>query len=1366
MSMTVTAGRTVAGLATTACVRVRDASGGVVGSGFLVGSDLVATCAHVVATAARADPYAPEPPTAPVTIDFPTVPGGPTRRSARVHRWVPIAEDGSGDVAVLRLAEPAPPGAVMPPLRRVDRLWDHTFHVFGFPEGRWDGVWSTGRIRGGQGTGWYQLQSAAGDQRVEGGFSGAPVWDAETGAVVGMTVAADRDPDVTTAYLLPVEQVLGLDPELLPSPYRGLEPFEEEHAEYFFGRTAEIERLVTAARDNPIVVVAGPSGAGKSSLVKAGLLPRLRQEGATVAQVRVRAGRPVLEDVVSAVGGPERAADTAAALADPGRRAEAAGFASGLRCVLLLDQFEELADAEPAAARELLAALTAVATAEGSQVRVVVTMRGTAIDEILTPDAADALGAGSVFVGPLDRARLRAAVVGPAERAPGLLFEDGLVDRILDDAGTEPGQLPLVESLLAQLWERREGGSLTVRGYEAAGGVAGALSAHAERVAGTVRGPDGDDGPLRELCTRLATTARDGRVLRRPVRLEELPTTLHPLVAVLAAARLVVVSGGAGGGTVELAHQSLIDHWPRLRGWLAADREFLAWRSDLDAARERWEAAGRDDGALLRGAALETAGEWMGERPGDLGAGQSDYVRRSRARQRREVRRWRVVAAVLGVLVLTAGALAVVAVRRGDQVAAQLATANAAALAREADVRQAPDPVLAAELALAAWASDPETPAARTALADAYLALSGTDSVVHTEPQGRRIDTVIVNGGLLGLATDAGASMVTGFDGPAPAPWVPVAPADVQFVMVGDDGARIALLTTGGELGLWDAGAPAPAVELAGPADSPRAPRFSPDGARVAWVAGPEPAPALRVHDIAAGTTTTEPIALPAGTTEVALTADPGLVVVRTGTDASVRSVTTGEVVRALLADPEIAGGGGYATSCPPGRTDAEVLVVQDVATGSELRSVELSGICSSARFTADGRYLVESLTSGTPSAAEIGRIVDLTSGAAFQYTAPALDYSAWDDGKAPVSAQPTADGGLAVHVAVGPRVLRVAARPEPPGMLSGGLSNATRAGVLLAREVPDPPGVETPLGTRGYDFTLFDPRTGRSAATVLDVPNFASHVEGDVLWTFGKDDADVWRIQRFALPGLTRTLELPPVTAPADEGVGFTTATDGTTEIALVHVPGSLTAWDARTGAQLGDPVTVPGAASTMLWPRVGHPGQAVVGTPDHLELWDVPTGRRLGSTAITLRNSISAVAGRDVLVAHTPEGNLEVRRLPGMEPVGEPIFAPGIGELIGFDPEGRLVAGTSYVEGREFALWDLERRAEVGRIRPTSVVGGAVEGAALSVAGGSDRLPEVVPLLAQDWTAHLCRLLPGAPGPGATALLPAGAEGVSPCG
>jgi len=220
---------------------------------------------------------------------------------------------------------------------------------------------------------------------------------------------------------------------------------------------------------------------------------------------------------------------------------------------------------------------------------VVLTVRGLALDEVLTPAVAEALGSGTVLVGPLDRARLREAIVRPAERAPGLAFDDGLVERILDDAGAEPGQLPLVESLLARLWAHREGGSLTTRAYEAAGGVAGALAAHAELVVGTAFGSDGEQlERLRLLLTRLVVPGRDGRFVRRAVRYSELPEELRELVPPLAAGRLVVVAGGQGtAGTVELAHQSLVEHWPRLRTWLVRDREFLAKRRGEDHRQAR-----------------------------------------------------------------------------------------------------------------------------------------------------------------------------------------------------------------------------------------------------------------------------------------------------------------------------------------------------------------------------------------------------------------------------------------------------------------------------------------------------------------------------------------------------------------------------------------------------------------------------------------------------------------------------------------------------------------------------------------------------------------------------------------------------------
>src|SRR5205823_3404601 len=132
--------------------------------------------------------------------------------------------------------------------------------------------------------------------------------------------------------------------------------------------------------------------------------------------------------------------------------------------VVVADQFEELAASDPASARRLLESIVQLTRPDGAgpTARAVVTLRWTTLDELLTPELAEALRAGRLLVAPLDRDRLREAIVRPARLPPGLVFEHGLVERILDDTGTEPGQLPLVESLLTELWERRDGGYLTM----------------------------------------------------------------------------------------------------------------------------------------------------------------------------------------------------------------------------------------------------------------------------------------------------------------------------------------------------------------------------------------------------------------------------------------------------------------------------------------------------------------------------------------------------------------------------------------------------------------------------------------------------------------------------------------------------------------------------------------------------------------------------------------------------------------------------------------------------------------------------------------------------------------------------------------
>jgi hypothetical protein len=59
-------------------------------------------------------------------------------------------------------------------------------------------------------------------------------------------------------------------------PYRGLLHFREEDAPFFFGREAAVDKLTDAIQRHPFVAVVGASGSGKSSVVRAGLIPRLR----------------------------------------------------------------------------------------------------------------------------------------------------------------------------------------------------------------------------------------------------------------------------------------------------------------------------------------------------------------------------------------------------------------------------------------------------------------------------------------------------------------------------------------------------------------------------------------------------------------------------------------------------------------------------------------------------------------------------------------------------------------------------------------------------------------------------------------------------------------------------------------------------------------------------------------------------------------------------------------------------------------------------------------------------------------------------------------------------------------------------------
>ncbi|MFE0253996.1 trypsin-like peptidase domain-containing protein [Streptomyces sp. NPDC059010] len=798
-----------------AVARVLDADGKVVGAGFLIAPDTVCTCAHVVARARGPERAAAEGGT--VTVDFPLLRDTPhARRTYQVHvsAWEPVADDGSGDIALLRLPEELPQVVRPVPLVSGSEMWGHRFRVLGFPAGSDHGQWAQGRVRDRVGAGWVALSEEYDRlRRITRGFSGSPVWDEELGGVIGMVVATARGASEDTAYLVPSAALVELQPGLRRCPYRGLEPFREEDAEFFYGREADVRRVTDAVLRHPVVTVVGASGSGKSSLVRAGLLPELRARGYSVTAFRpIRGARPVRALA--------RALEVEPAAADSDLTETAALLTEDLLArsgehghVLFLDQFEEVAATEPDEARRLLALAVAMTRAarptSDRALRVVATLRHGSLDGLVEPGMAGLLSEGTQIIAPLDRAALLRAITGSAGRVPGLAFEPGLPERIVDDAEAEPGCLPLVQFALTRLWENRQHTLLTHAAYESLGRVGGALTAYAERSVAPAMADLGED-TLRRLLAQLARPDEKAEFVRMAARLDGLDPQLRHAAHALSQTRLVILNHTAEGEEiVDLAHESLIRQWPRAHAWLEETREFRAWQEQVRAATAVWRQNNRDAGALMRGAVLERALEWRTRRAPDIGKEELAYIEQSDRRRRRGVRRLRVTAACIALLGVVAGVLAVFSYQQAsrqrvanDRIASQL-------LAAEADTRLGAVPSQSLALALEAWRRSP-TAQARAALLNQYLSLTGTtvvaDGIVGSgstdfaaSADGRVIALMAPRGErrVVSVVTvpDSGAARVTRLGG---------VPGEADSVDVSDDGARVAVAAGDGAFAVWE----------------------------------------------------------------------------------------------------------------------------------------------------------------------------------------------------------------------------------------------------------------------------------------------------------------------------------------------------------------------------------------------------------------------------------------------------------------------------------------------------------------------------------------------------------------------------------
>jgi WD40 repeat protein len=373
------------------------------------------------------------------------------------------------------------------------------------------------------------------------------------------------------------------------------------------------------------------------------------------------------------------------------------------------------------------------------------------------PVLRQAMQSRQVVLGAMSATEVRQAIIRPA-RAVGLTLEAGLTDRLLRDLGVdegagvseystgqyavadgdqtpdgsrsagggyEPGRLPLLAHALRATWQYRNGNRLTIAGYEATGGIAGAIARTAEDVYARLDEPG--QAAARQVFLGLvrvgeSTGNADGTAdTRRRVSADSLlervadPVAARAALDAFTAARLLT----SGGHAVEITHEALLRRWPRLRGWLDEDRSGLLVRQELEDAAATWAREGRDAAGLYGGVRLASAQGWAASPVHfrELTQAGRDFLAASERRRRRGTRRRNGIIAVLAALSLLLAGLSVFALNQRSAAQASLQKAQAGLLAAEAaqawtDFR--PDTAL--KFAVQADRLDPSSSQVRTTL--------------------------------------------------------------------------------------------------------------------------------------------------------------------------------------------------------------------------------------------------------------------------------------------------------------------------------------------------------------------------------------------------------------------------------------------------------------------------------------------------------------------------------------------------------------------------------------------------------------------------------------------------------------------------
>ncbi len=1154
------------------------------------------------------------------------------------------------------------------------------------------------------------------------------VSDAEAGSPAGVTT--------TVSVALPASV----------NPYKGLRAFEAADRREYFGWEALVKVLLDRLSLPPttnlkdfqpgkgrFLAVVGPSGCGKSSLVKAGLIPALWQNGFPGSErwfvvEMVPGARPVDELEVALIrvaadqGGNVRTQlerDRDGLL----RASELILPKDGSELVLVIDQFEELFtlvqdEADQAIFLDLL---TAAVTDPRSRVRVVLTLRADFYDRPLHyPEFGQLIRDHMETVMPLSAQELEQAIVRPAEQV-GVAYEPGLVSTIIDDTLYQPGALPLLQYALTELFEQLDGQLLTHQAYQAIGGVTGALASRAEELY-LEQDRDGQEA-IQQMFMRLVSVNQQGETLpdtRRRVPVSEMLSLtagaelMDELIDIYAAYRLLTLDHDPDSRQpiVEVAHEAILREWDRLQGWLEENRSDLSLHRQLNRAAAEWLAAGSDESFLLRGERLTQFDGWAGETQLALNADEQAYLQASialreekaaaeRERQEQEARLERrasrrlkalVVVVVVALVVVTGLVIAAVSFsfeRRLAEESQRLILLRDMTSTALANLES--DPELSVLLALEA--------AKITYAADGYLPLELED-LLHRAVQADSVHLTIGMGGAVAFSPD-GQKVAVGDEEGLIRMWDPVTGQDVWGVLryqfrnqeIGDiafspDGQYLATSSPNGSVNIWHVNN-SEEIGVIERQEGIMGVVFSPDGRGLMTASADG---ALRLWDL-----------------------EPLIDQVREG-------VQPVEMVESTLFGQEPAEIGDVIYS-PDGRQVAVLvagmhITVLDAVSGEQLLKIPgVGGSASGIAFSPEGNFLaasssdMEATVWDARTGEEILTVWDAS-------TITAVDFSL--DSRYLATA--TKDGKVTLwNTETGSRVLLLSGHSGRIADMSFNVNGRqlTSSGEDGLTRIWD-------LDQAGSELFTIAAHEGRAHDAVFNA-------DGTKIASAGDDGlVKVWDaktgLMLHALPGPKERVHYPAFSpdghklaaANQEGGVTIWDANSGQKLLALdedgpafsvvVFSPdgarlvaggqeGIIYIWDALSGERLrdlrSDQDTIMELIFTMNGEILSSIDQAGLSV-----LWDFTTGERLHTTGCQNRNQIDAdVTADGQLVALACDQVFVVQPQDPLdtETILYSLAADGRGQASGvaFNPEGTVLA-TSTEEGA-ITLWNMETGEEV---------------------------------------------------------------------